>query len=144
MVVIQESLLIQDEELTYVAGPSSGPGGQNVNKVSTRVTLLFDVEHSPSLSEYQRGRLKDKLVNRINEEGFLRVVCQVHRTQKANREEVLVRFVSILQTALRERPRRLKTKVPARAVAERLDTKRRTGDTKRSRSASKRIPHDSD
>jgi len=144
MVFIQQNLVLQDEELTFVASPSSGPGGQNVNKVSTRVTLLFDLVHSPSLTEYQRSRLQEKLANRINEEGFLRVICQVHRTQKANKDEVLMRFVRILQEALKEKPKRLKTKVPYRAVAERLETKKRVGEAKKNRSTAKRIPHDSE
>lgn len=133
MVAVTDYLVIPDEELQFVASPSSGPGGQNVNKVSTRVTLLFDVRQSPSLSAYQRARISDKLANRINEEGVLRVICQVHRTQKANREEVVLRFVALLQSALRQQAVRHKTHVPASAHARRLDTKRRTGVRKQMR-----------
>jgi len=85
MVVVSDTLEIPDSELSFVTSRSSGPGGQNVNKVDTRVTLLFDVAQSPSLSEAQRALLLERLPGRINKEGVMRVVSQRHRTQSANR-----------------------------------------------------------
>jgi ribosome-associated protein len=137
MITINERLSIPLEELTFLTGPSSGPGGQNVNKVSTRVTLHFNVALSPSLNEHQRALLSAKLANRINDEGFLRVVCQVHRTQGANREEVVVRFASLLRSALTERKPRRETKPSRGAIEQRLEQKRRLSATKRDRSSSR-------
>lgn len=88
MVQVAENLVIPDGELTFVADRSSGPGGQNVNKVNTRVTLLFDVEGSTVLSAQQRMLLRQRLSGRIGKTGILRVVSQRHRTQLANRAAV--------------------------------------------------------
>ncbi len=133
MVMVRSDLVIPEEEIRYVATPSSGPGGQNVNKVSTRVTLLFDVLNSQSLNDFQRGKIQQRLAGRINDEGVLRVICQVHRTQKANKEEALNRFIRILQEAFHEKPVRHKTHVPAGARARRLETKHHTATIKQLR-----------
>src|SRR5580704_16577736 len=100
MIVINEQLSIPDNELTFVASRSGGPGGQNVNKVSSRVTLTFDVSHSPSLSEAQRHRISSKLATRINKDGVLRVVSQRTRSQELNKEDTVVRFIELLRGAL--------------------------------------------
>ena len=80
MVVVSDTLEIPDSELSFVTSRSSGPGGQNVNKVDTRVTLLFDVGASPSLTDEQRSRVLARLPGRINREGVLRVFSQRYRT----------------------------------------------------------------
>ena len=83
MIQINQQLAIADDELSFSASRSSGPGGQNVNKVNTRVTLWFDVAGSPSLSADQKQALLARLANRITREGMLQVVSQqqVHVTQ---------------------------------------------------------------
>jgi ribosome-associated protein len=118
MVEISTELSIADAELRFVASRSGGPGGQNVNKVNTRVTLLFDVGSSPSLSEEHRDRIRARLATRISADGVLRVVSQRHRTQKANRDTALERFVELLRGALACELPRIPSR-PTRAARER-------------------------
>ena len=133
MVRILEDLDIPEGELTFTTSRSSGPGGQNVNKVNTRVTLLFDVDASSSLSAEQRQALRTRLAGRINREGVLRVVSQRHRTQLANREAAVQRFVDLLREALAEERERVPGKVPQTVNEKRLEAKRRRSRTKRER-----------
>jgi ribosome-associated protein len=133
MVHVLDDLDIPDEELTFATSRSSGPGGQNVNKVSTRVTVLFDVDESQALSMEQRGLLHDRLGGRINSQGVLRVSSQRHRTQLANREAAVERLAQLVREALAEQPERIPVKVPRQAKERRLDEKRRRGSLKRGR-----------
>ena len=134
MVAITDNLSIPDSELEFTFSRSSGPGGQNVNKVSTRVTLLFDVAGSPSLSAEQKRRVFSRLANRVNRHGVLRVVAQRRRTQPANQRDAVDRFTSLMQEALAERKQRRATAVPPKVHAIRLDSKRRRSRVKRLRS----------
>jgi ribosome-associated protein len=133
MLEITDTLRIPDDELSFTASRSSGAGGQNVNKVNTRVTLLFDVASSPSLTEIQRQRITDRLATRMNRTGVLRVTSQRHRTQAANRDATVSRFVELLRVALYEDPRRRPTRVPAGVRRHRLADKRRQGMRKQER-----------
>jgi ribosome-associated protein len=135
MVHVLPDLEIPDDELTFTTSRSSGPGGQNVNKVSTRVTLLFNVDESPGLSAEQRELLRLHLGGRITRGGILRVVSQRHRTQMANREAATARFVELLSGALTEQPERIPVKVPRQVKERRLEEKRRRGSLKRERQA---------
>ena len=103
---------------------SSGPGGQNVNKVSTRAVVTFNVAESHSLTEGQRGLIRRSLAARISRTGLLRVSCQRHRTQRANREEAVARLIDLLSSAATPPHPRKKTRVPARIKAKRLAEKR--------------------
>lgn len=133
MIEINNSLSIPDDELTFEFSRSSGPGGQNVNKVSTRATLLFDVASSPSLTEEQRSRILNRLQTRINKSGVLRVTSQKHRSQSANREAARERFAELIRTALQQiRPRR-KTRVPKGVRERRLKEKKQRSMLKRQR-----------
>jgi ribosome-associated protein len=132
-VPIHSRLSIPEEELVYVASRAGGPGGQHVNKVSTRITLQFDVEGSPSLSAAQKARLRQVLATRINRDGVLRVACGRHRSQAANRAEALERFAGLLRRALARRKRRRATAVPAAEKRKRLEQKRRRARLKRER-----------
>ncbi len=133
MVYIMDGLDIPEGELTFTTSRSSGPGGQNVNKVSTRVTLLFDVDGSTGLSAQQRELLHARLPGRINREGVLRVVSQRHRTQLANREAAVRRFADLLREALTEAPDRVPVRLPEKLNKLRLEEKRRRGRLKRER-----------
>ena len=133
MIEITDTLQIPDEELEFSAARSGGPGGQNVNKVATKVTLRFDVARSPSLPPEARGRLLAKLASRLTKDGILQVSVQDTRSQKTNRDRAVERFVALLQAALRpEKPRR-RTRVPAAVKRERLETKRRRSGVKSAR-----------
>ncbi len=134
MVRVTEDLEIADGELSFATSRSSGPGGQNVNKVNTRVTLLFDLEGSASLSAQQRALLRHRLPGRINKEGVLRVVSQRHRTQLANRDAAVERFVELVRAALTEAPERISVTPPDQANERRLEAKRRRSRVKRERS----------
>ena len=125
---------IDPSELNFTYARSSGPGGQNVNRVQTRAMLLFDVLASPSLTDYQKRRICTRLSSRINKEGVLRVISQRYRTQDANRRAAIERFHELIEEALHvQRPRR-KTRVSRAARRRRVDSKRRRGDLKRTRS----------
>lgn len=125
MIEIAPGLAVADGELRFVASRSGGPGGQNVNKVETRVTLLFDLDGSPSLTEGQRRRLRERLAGRISVDGILRVSSQRHRSQAANRRAALERFVELLAQALRPRAKRVATRPTAASRERRIADKRR-------------------
>ena len=130
---IDSRLFIKDRELTFSASTSSGPGGQHVNRVATRVTPLFDVDGSASLSAIQKQRVREALATRINREGTLRVVSSRHRSQRANRAATIERFIGLIAEAVRPRTRRRKTVVPRAQRRRRMDQKRRRGAQKRLR-----------
>jgi ribosome-associated protein len=134
MVRVLEDLEILDDELDFATSRSSGPGGQNVNKVNTRVTLLFNVDRSAALSPEQRELLRSRLGGRISRVGVLRVVSQRHRTQLANRDAAVERFAELLRDALTEKTERVPVKVPRQSKEKRLEEKRRRGSLKRERS----------
>jgi ribosome-associated protein len=118
MIEISPGLAIPEGELTFTASRSGGPGGQNVNKVSTKVTLAFDVTGSPSLSPEEKAHILERLATRISRDGVLRVVSQRHRSQAANREAAVGRLVELLRLALAEEPPRVPTR-PTRVAKER-------------------------
>lgn len=133
MLYVDDTLVIPGRELTYSTSRSSGPGGQNVNKVETRVTVLFDLEHSSVLEDSQKARVRERLATRVNKEGVLRVVSQKHRTQAANREAARVKLAELLARALRTRRTRKPTRTPERARRRRREDKRRRSELKRRR-----------
>ena len=132
-VEVNPDLMIPLDELSFSAVRSSGPGGQNVNKVSTKVRLEFDVEKSPSLNDEQKELIKKRLAGRISGEGILRVSSQKTRQQASNREDVIRRFAGLLAGALQERKVRKKTRVPKTSRKERLEEKKKRGFLKQSR-----------
>ena len=121
---ISEKITIPFSELWFTASRSSGPGGQNVNKVSSRITLWFDVANSPSLTAEQKEMIRTALPTRINKEGVLRVVSQRYRSQSYNRDMAVERFVSLLQESLKEQLPRKEKKIPYTAKMQRLGDKR--------------------
>ncbi|MGD8372417.1 MAG: alternative ribosome rescue aminoacyl-tRNA hydrolase ArfB [Syntrophobacterales bacterium] len=134
MIRITDQLSIPQDELTFTASRSSGPGGQHVNKVSTRITLRFDVTNSPSLTPSQKRSILDKLPTRVSKEGILRVVSQQTRSQAANRETAIERFVELLQYALKKDSVRRKTAIPPSAKQKRIDDKKHRSRLKQERS----------
>ena len=130
---INRQLSIPLRELSFSFSRSSGPGGQNVNKVNSRVTLWFDLESSPSLTDFQKARIRRKLAGRINNEGKLWVTAKELRSQHGNRELAIKRFAELLAAALIKRPARKKTKATRAAREKRLRSKKFRGLLKQSR-----------
>lgn len=133
MIEISPSLSLPEDEIRFTFSRSGGPGGQNVNKLSTRATLWFDVGGSPTLSESQKDKILRRLGNRISKDGVLQVVSMQFRTQKGNREDALRRFANLLAAALTEQPRRKKTRIPRGAKEARLQSKKRRSRVKNTR-----------
>ena len=136
---IDDELVIDDAELQFEFARSSGPGGQNVNKVETKVRLLFDVRSSPSLTPEQRSRIEERLATRITRDGVLHVASQRHRSREANRRATVERFTELIAGALEEEEPRRPTRVPRKARKRRLEEKRR-----QSRKKALRGPPDDD
>jgi ribosome-associated protein len=133
MIEITDRITIPDHEVTFTAARSSGPGGQHVNKVSSRITLHFNILASQSLSAAQKQRLLSRLRTRISKDGVLRVVAQKHRSQAANRQAAVARFIDLVQEALAPSRPRLPT-APSPVVQERrLQEKRQHSQLKQQR-----------
>jgi ribosome-associated protein len=130
---INDELAIPQSELQFRFSRSSGPGGQHVQKSSTRVELYFDVLGSPSLTEEQRSHLLSRLAGYIDSVGLLHLVAQSERSQLRNRQEVTERFQEMLRAALRRRRFRRATHPSAASREQRLRRKRERGQAKRAR-----------
>jgi ribosome-associated protein len=127
---INDDLWIEDDELRFEFARSSGPGGQKVNKVETKVRLFFDLRGSSSLGADQKARIEERLPTRITKDGVLQLVSQRHRSREANRRAVIERFVDLLAEALKEEEPRLRTKVPTAQRKQRLESKRHRSEKK--------------
>jgi ribosome-associated protein len=125
-------LLVPASLLRAVTSRSGGPGGQNVNKLETRVTIEVNVDALP-LDDEQKARVRDRLASRINRDGVLRVTSQAARSQLANRDHALDRMQELLRDALKVRTPRKKTKVSKAAKRRRLEEKKRMGEKKKMR-----------
>jgi len=135
MIRITDTISIDESELSESFVRSSGPGGQNVNKVSSAVQLRFDVRRSPSLPNDVALRLMRLAGKRLTKEAVIVIVAQQHRTQERNREDARERpFALIRQAAVRPTPRR-QTKVPKAQRRERLERKKHRSTIKRLRSS---------
>ena len=138
-IVINQYLSIPDSELRFSAARSGGPGGQHVNKVSSRVILEFDVMHTYVLSPYQKRKIAERGGHRLNQQGILRLQAQRHRTQFANRADLMEKFVELLQDALRPVKSRVPTRVPRRVREKRLMEKKLRTQVKRVRQTPKNM-----
>ena len=135
MIHITRDISIGEDEIREEFIRSSGPGGQNVNKVATAVQLRFDAGRSPSLPDDVHKRLIRLAGRRMTADGVVIIEARRFRTQQRNRQDALARLVELIsKAAQRPKPRR-KTKPTFISKKRRLETKRRRGDTKRTRGA---------
>jgi len=125
MLVISPACSVRRSEITFRTSRSGGPGGQHVNKVETRVELLFDVRRSSSLSGVQRERILERLSARIDAGGVIHIVASASRSQWENKERAIEAFVTLVRDALKVRPVRKKTRPSASARERRLLQKKR-------------------
>lgn len=120
-------------ELYYKTSRSSGAGGQNVNKVETAVTVLWKGGESECFSGFQKSRIYDKLVNRINSEGVLQLTVSETRTQLQNKKIATEKILSLVNEALIVPKKRLETKPSRSKIQKRLNDKKKTGEKKENR-----------
>lgn len=133
MIRVTRDIAIEEKELEFKFVRSSGPGGQNVNKVSTAAELRFDVEGSTNLPNRVKKRLMRIAGSRATRRGEIVLVSSTHRSQEQNRKDVLERLLAMIrQAARRQRPRK-KTKRPKWVEKKRVEQKRKRGRLKKQR-----------
>ena len=137
---VNRRLVIPPNELEERFSTSSGPGGQHANKASTRAELAWNVETSSVLGPRQRARIRSRLANRLDSNGYLRVASEKHRSQLRNREEAKNRLAGLVDDALKVERTRVKTKPTKAGKERRLQQKRRRSEIKRTR----RVTHNDD
>lgn len=125
-------ILIPAHVLRASTSRSGGPGGQNVNKLETRVTIELPVDEIPA-SDEQKERIREQLAGRINRSGVLRVTSQAARSQMENRDRALARMEELLHDALEERAPRKRTRKPRAAQERRLKEKKQKAEKKQTR-----------
>ncbi len=133
---VTRSIVIDESELVERFILASGPGGQNVNKVSTAVELRFDVTRSPNLPEAVRARLTTLAGRRLSGDGILVITAQRFRSQPRNREDARTRLADLIRTAATPPKLRRATRPSRAAKQRRLDEKRHQSTRKRDRSNS--------
>jgi len=121
------------KETSYKASRSGGKGGQNVNKVSSKVELLFSIDNSLLFTDEEKAVLNEKLQLRLNKDGLVQVICDEERSQYLNKEKAMERLIVLLTKALHKPKTRKPTKVSKAAKAARLESKKINSAKKESR-----------
>ena len=120
-------------EFQFLTSRSSGVGGQNVNKVETKVEILFDVENSQLLTATQKQKVFAKLKNKIDSEGLLHIVSQAHRSQLKNKEDAIEKFYDLIEKAVKVQKARKPTKPSRSSIEKRLKEKKINSQRKQDR-----------
>ena len=120
MIPVKEDFI---KEITFKTSRSGGKGGQNVNKVSTKVELIFNIGKSALFSDNEKLMLVEKLMGKLDSEGNLHIVSQKYRSQLANKENAIEKAIVILTKALHIQKKRKPTKIPKSVVQKRLESK---------------------
>jgi ribosome-associated protein len=132
-ILIHSDLVIPAGCLKLSYSRSSGPGGQNVNKLNTRVSISLNISECVIFSDAQKSRLVKALHRRLDQEGVLTVVCQEHRSQYANRQAAAERMGDLLRAARKPPRPRIKTRTPKSAIQKRLEAKKKRSQVKQDR-----------
>ncbi|SMC51481.1 alternative ribosome rescue aminoacyl-tRNA hydrolase ArfB [Pedobacter nyackensis] len=130
MVPSREDIL---KSVTFKTSRSGGKGGQNVNKVSSKVELIFNLETAAFLTEEERALITERLANRLDQEGNLHVVSQEDRSQLLNKEKTIAKLVILLKSALHVQKKRKPTKIPKSVIRKRLKDKQTVASKKEAR-----------
>lgn len=131
--IARGTIVIPPTELCWQFSRSGGPGGQHVNRTSSKATLRFDARRSPSLPEDVRARLLARAETRLNRDGEIVISSQRHREQPRNVSDCVAKLADLLEAAAARPKRRRKTRVPASAVARRIESKKRLAAKKEGR-----------
>ncbi|NMB92239.1 MAG: aminoacyl-tRNA hydrolase [Parcubacteria group bacterium] len=126
-------IVIPEEELIYEYFRSSGPGGQNVNKVTTGVRIRFNIEQSKVFAPEQKQKIRDALRNKINENDELLIENEETRSQSQNKNNAYERLIELITEALEEEKERIPTKVPESSKRKRIEEKKKIGEKKKLR-----------
>ncbi|MGN7989879.1 alternative ribosome rescue aminoacyl-tRNA hydrolase ArfB [Pedobacter sp. 22226] len=119
--------------VTFKTSRSGGKGGQNVNKVSSKVELIFSIDAFEYFSEEEKALLKEKLQRRLDAEGLLHIVSQEDRSQLLNKEKTIVKLIDLLKRSLIVQKKRKPTKIPKAVIEKRLKNKASTSEKKKNR-----------
>ncbi|GAA4200450.1 alternative ribosome rescue aminoacyl-tRNA hydrolase ArfB [Pedobacter jeongneungensis] len=119
--------------VTFKTSRSGGKGGQNVNKVSSKVELIFSIDAFEHFSEEEKALLKEKLQRRLDAEGLLHIVSQEDRSQLLNKEKTIVKLIDLLKRSLIVQKKRKPTKIPKAVIEKRLKNKASTSEKKKNR-----------
>jgi ribosome-associated protein len=133
MIEITPSIQIADDEIEFAFIRSTGPGGQNVNKVSSAVQLRFNLQDSPTITQDVKQRLVRLAGRRLTSEGVLIIEARQYRSQERNRQAAVERLVRLIQQACEPPKPRHKTRPTRAAMLRRLESKRKRGEIKRMR-----------
>lgn len=133
MIRINKSIVINENELIFKFIRSSGPGGQNVNKVATAVQLRFDITASESLAEDVKLRLISVAGRKVTKDGVLVIEASRFRTQEKNRKDAIARLIDLIDKSSQKRKSRIKTKPSSASNKNRIETKKRLSEKKKLR-----------
>ena len=138
MIEITNSISLKENELEFSFVRASGPGGQNVNKVSTVAQLRFNLQKNKSIPSEAKERLQKLAGKKLNSDGTIIIDARRFRSQERNKQDAINRLVELIKKSIEKPKPRIKTKPTKAAKLKRLDSKRKKGDLKKNRTAMKR------